>query len=50
MKEGKKCDECNEKRIIGTDGLCHECRVRLQDEGAVVDDNGEVWVPGGFRL
>lgn len=44
------CGDCHRTRTIGTDWLCHECRVALQDEGAVTDEDGEIFVPGGSRL
>jgi hypothetical protein len=36
MSRQTVCDECGKKRIIGTDGLCYECRFKLQDEGAEI--------------
>ncbi len=46
----KQCAECHQIKTIGRDELCHECRVELQNEGAIIDENGEIWVPGGGRL
>jgi hypothetical protein len=50
MERQTICDECKQKRTIGLDGLCHQCRVALENEGAEIDENGEIWTPGGCRL
>lgn len=45
----KKCPECKQTRLILANGLCHECAVAADERDTIIID-GEVCVPGGFRL
>jgi hypothetical protein len=46
---GGKCDICNKDRSL-KDGICHECEQSKIDSSIIIDENGEEWVPGGYRL
>ena len=47
---GGKCNGCGYDRSL-RDGLCHECEQAERDAAVVlVDENGEEWIPGGYRL
>ena len=47
---GGKCNGCGYDRSL-RDGLCHECEPAERDAAVVlVDENGEEWIPGGYRL
>lgn len=40
MNENKqRCEECQNQRTTGTDGLCHQCRVELRERDIVIIDD-----------
>lgn len=43
------CDNCHKQRSL-RDGLCHECEQAARDAAVIVDENGDEWTPGGYRL
>lgn len=45
-----KCSNCGQKRTCNDAGLCHECQQADNEASVIVDENGQEWVPGGFRL
>lgn len=46
---GGICELCEQWRSL-RDGLCHECEQAGRDAAMIVDENGEEWTFGGFRL
>jgi predicted amidophosphoribosyltransferase len=46
---GGKCDNCGKHRSL-CDGICHECEQAERDAAVIVDEHGEEWTPGGYRL
>lgn len=44
------CEVCGQTRTCNASGLCHRCQVEADERDVIVDEDGEEWVPGGFRL
>jgi tRNA(Ile2) C34 agmatinyltransferase TiaS len=44
------CDTCKQRRTLNSAGICHQCNQKEIEASVIVDENGEEWTPGGYRL